>query len=99
MKSDKLFALCSGGDNHPAGQALSSYLRYLVARIETLESHGNSSDRLGSGVMPSLPSASSSQCDALAPSIALIKRDINDLSHRIGQEVVDLGGENFESLP
>ena len=29
----------------------------------------------------------------------MLKREVDDFSHRIGQEVVDLGGENFESLP
>ena len=29
----------------------------------------------------------------------MIKRYITDRSHRIGQEVVDLGGGKFESLP
>lgn len=29
----------------------------------------------------------------------LIKRDITDLSHRFNQEVVNLGGEKFESIP
>ena len=32
-------------------------------------------------------------------SIPLIKREITDHSHRIGQEMLDLGGEKFESLP
>ena len=98
VKSDKLFALCSGGDTHPAGQALSSHLRHLVTRIEKLE-YGNSGGGLGSVVSSSLPSASSSQLDAVEVAIALIKRDVTDLSHRIGQEVVDLGGEKFESRP
>ena len=95
MKSDKLFALCSGGDKHPAGQALSSHLLHLVTRIKTLESHGNSSGGLGSGVLPSLSSSSTSQCDALAASITLIKRDITGISYRIGQKVVDLFGEKL----
>ena len=92
VKSDKLFALCSGGYKHPAGQALSSYLRHLVTRIEKLE-YGNSGGGLGSVVPSLLPSASSLQLDGVEASIALIKRDVTDLSHRIGQEVVDLGGE------
>ena len=36
---------------------------------------------------------------AILASILLIKREITDLSHRIGQEMLDLGCEKFESLP
>ena len=93
VKHDKLFVLFSGGDKHPAGQALLSHLRHLVARIEPFESQGNGSGGLGLRVVPSLPSSTASQYNPLADSIVLIKRDITYVSHCIGQEVVDLGGE------
>ena len=93
VKHDKLFVLFSGGDKHPAGQALLSHLRHLVARIETLEPQGNGNGGLGLIVVPSLPSSTTSQYDPLAASIVLIKRDITFVSHCIGQEVVHVGGE------
>lgn len=60
VKHDKLFALFSGGDKYPVGQALFSHLRHLVTRIETLESQGNGSGGLGLRVVPSLPSSTAS---------------------------------------
>ena len=60
VKYDKLFTLCSGGYKHRSGQALFSHLCHLVARIETLEYQGNRSGRLGSRVVSSLPSSTTS---------------------------------------
>ena len=48
--------------------------------------------------LPSLSSTPKSHVNAIDAFIALLEINTVDLSHRIGQEVVDLGGENFESL-
>lgn len=54
---------------------------------------------LGSRVLPSLPFASTSQIDTLQVAVQLLKGNIVDISHRIGQKEMDLGGEKFELLP
>ena len=104
-----LYSVCSGGENKPPAEALTSRLNRMTRSLQTLElqsstpsssfSLGNgSSFHLGNGTLPPPPSSSSTALLELQGLVSSIESQIIDLKSSISQEVVVLGGVKFESL-
>ena len=91
-----LYTFCSGGSSKPTGEEITSHFANMLQKISVLEMNRNSS--IGSLAVPLVPSAPLTELAALKVGIVRVTEAQRDLSARLGQASVELGGVRFESL-
>ena len=99
----ELYVVCSGGTGKQTGEAVATHLHNIVERVKRLEDASSSfAASVGhtSALRPisfcsnSLPSPSviDTKLASFSIELALVRSTILDLTSRIGQDVVEIGG-------
>ena len=101
---NQLDSFCSGGPGKQTGEAIALHLHNIVARVQRLElsqresSSPSFSSQLGSVTIPPSSTLVESKLASVSADLVLIRSNLDDLSSRIGQEVIEIGGVQFQSL-
>ena len=92
---DTLNAFCSGDSGQPTGSALVRHFRNILDRLQRLEASPGS---LGNAVLPPPSSSVETKLAALSAELASLRDSHHELTTRMGNEAVEIGGIQFQSL-
>ena len=99
-KLNRLNSFCSGGSEKQMGEAVALHLHNIIARLQCLELVPSPPSFSSLGSTPLAPPSSliGSRLISVSKEINLLRSNLDDLSSRIGQEVIEIGGVQFQSL-
>jgi len=94
-KLNQLDSFCSGAPGKQRGEAIAHHLHNIVARVQRLELAPSSSSytsQIVSSPLPPPSTLSDSKLASVSAELGLIRSNLDELSSRIGQEVIEIGG-------
>ena len=102
-RSNNLDLFCSGGVGNQTGEAIAIFFHNIVARVQRLErvsfsSPSFSPSSLGSTHLPPSSTIIDSKLASVSAELSLVKSSVVDLTSRIEQDTIGIGGVKFQSL-
>ena len=98
---NNLDIFCSGGVGKQTGEAIALHLHNILVRVQRLDRilfSSSVSSTLGSVPIPPSTSQSDSKIAAFSSELSLVKSNIINLTSRFGQDAIEIGGVQFQSL-
>ena len=94
----QLDSFCSGGGGKQTGEAIAMHLRNILVRVQRLEQAPKSSSTLGSFPLAASSTVAKSKLLSLTAELSLVRSSVSDLTSRVGQDAIEIGGVHFQSL-
>ena len=95
---NQLDSFCSGGWGEKTGEAIAMHLRNILVRVQRLEQAPTSSSILCSLPLEASSTVAESKLLSLTAELSLVRSSVSDLTSRVGQDAIEIGGVHFQSL-